>query len=176
MPDTLIRDSLDEHLPAIQAIYAHHVLHGFGSFELEPPTVEEMYRRRAELLARGLPWLVAERDGGIVGYAYAGPYRPRPAYRHSLENTVYVHPQAQRRGIGGALLGALIERCERFGARQLIAVIGDSGNRPSIVLHERHGFIRAGLIRSAGFKHGRWVDTVLMQRAVGDGDGTLPEA
>jgi len=131
-------------------------------------------RRRAELVARGLPWLVAERDGAVAGYAYAGPYRPRPAYRYTLENSVYVAPQAQRAGLGGALLAALVARCEALGARQMVAVIGDSANLPSIRLHERHGFAHAGVIRSAGFKHGRWVDTVIMQRPLGAGDATLP--
>lgn len=170
----LVRDSVDGDLPAIHAIYAHHVRHGLASFELEPPTPEELARRRAEQIARNLPWLVAERDGVVAGFAYAGPYRPRPAYRYSLENSVYVHPQAQRAGVGGALLGALITRCEALGTRQMIAIIGDSANHSSIRLHEKHGFVHAGLIRSAGFKHGRWVDTVIMQRPLGEGDATLP--
>ena len=169
-----VRDSVDADLPAAHAIYSHHVLHGLASFELEPPGAEEFARRRAELLASGLPWLVAEHEGVVAGYAYAGPYRPRPAYRYLLENSVYVHPEVQRGGVGSALLGALLHRCEALGARQMIAVIGDSANLASIGLHQKHGFARAGLIRSSGFKHGRWVDTVLMQRPLGEGDSTLP--
>ncbi|MCA8967663.1 MAG: N-acetyltransferase [Planctomycetes bacterium] len=174
MPAPSIRDAVDTDLPAIQAIYAHHVTHGLASFELEPPDLAEMTRRRADLLARGMPYIVAEHGGTVAGYAYAGPYRPRPAYRFLVENSVYVHPERQRLGIGGALLAALVDRCEAWGARQMIAVIGDSGNAPSIALHALHGFSHAGVIRSAGFKHGRWVDTVLMQRAIGAGDTTLP--
>ena len=174
MTNFLVRDAVDDDLPGIQAIYAHHVVHGLASFELEPPALEEIARRRAALLAHGLPYLVATAHGGVLGYAYAGPYRPRPAYRYTVENSVYVAPDAQRGGIGGALLAALVTRCEAHGARQMIAVIGDSANHASIRLHERHGFVHAGLVRSAGFKHGRWVDTVIMQRALGAGDSTLP--
>jgi len=170
-----VRPSRDEDLPQIQAIYAHHVLHGLGSFEEVPPDVAELGRRRGDVLGRGLPYLVAEIDGRIVGYAYAGAYRPRPAYRHTVENSVYVaHGQAGR-GIGRALLSELIRLCTAAGARQMVAVIGDSGNVGSIALHAAHGFAYSGLLRAVGFKHGRWVDSVLMQRPLGPGDCTLPD-
>jgi phosphinothricin acetyltransferase len=172
-----IRAAEAEDVPAIQAIYAHHVLHGIASFEEEPPDHAEMSRRRADVLARGLPYLVAEDrpgSGAILGFAYAGPYRARPAYRYALEDSVYVLPGKGGRGIGSALLGALIERCAALGYRQMIAVIGDSDNASSIRLHARHGFRNVGVLASVGFKHGRWVDSVFMQRALGPGDETLP--
>ncbi|HMA15733.1 MAG: N-acetyltransferase family protein [Bacteroidota bacterium] len=172
-----IRPAKAEDVPAIQAIYAHHVLHGIASFEEEPPDQAEMARRLAEVRGRGLPYLVAEDSpgsGAILGYAYAGPYRARPAYRFSLEDSVYVVPGKGGRGIGSALLGALIERCAALGYRQMIAVIGDSANEGSIRLHARHGFRTIGILASVGFKHGRWVDSVFMQRPLGPGDETLP--
>ena len=172
-----VRAAEVDDVPAIQAIYAHHVLHGIASFEEEPPDHAEMSRRRADVLARGLPYLVAEDrpgSGAILGFAYAGPYRARPAYRYALEDSVYVLPGKGGRGIGSALLGALIERCEVLGYRQMIAVIGDSDNASSIRLHARHGFRNVGVLASVGFKHGRWVDSVFMQRALGPGDETLP--
>lgn len=164
-------------IPGIQAIYAHHVLHGIASFEEEPPDQAEMKRRFDDVLARGLPYLVAEDrpgSGAILGYAYAAPYRARPAYRYTLEDSVYVLPGKGGRGIGSALLGSLIDRCATLGYRQMIAVIGDSGNEGSIRLHVRHGFRDVGILASVGFKHGRWVDSVFMQRALGPGDKTLP--
>ncbi len=170
-----VRASTPEDLPAITAIYAHHVLHGLASFELSPPDVDEMARRRADVLARGLPHLVAEAGGQLAGYAYAAPYRERPAYRYALEDSVYIHPDYIGRGIGRALLQVLIEACTGAGCRQLIAVIGDSGNAGSIGLHAACGFERTGLLPSVGFKFGRWVDSVLMQRALGEGDRTLPD-
>jgi len=163
-------------MPAITAIYAHHVLHGLASFELVPPDVNEMARRRAEVLARGLPHLVAEAGGELAGYAYAAPYRERPAYRYALEDSVYVHPEYIGRGIGRALLEALIEACTAAGCRQLIAVIGDSGNAGSIGVHAACGFVRTGLQPSVGFKFGRWVDSVFMQKALGESDRTSPQA
>lgn len=169
-----IRDAAEADLPAVQAIYARHVLHGFASFEEVPPETAELAARRAAVLAQGLPYLAAEIEGRLVGYAYAGAYRPRPAYRHTIEDSVYVADGLAGRGIGRALLGALIERCEAGPWRQMVAVIGDSGNAASIALHEAFGFRRAGLLQSTGFKLGRWVDTVLMQRALGPGDTTLP--
>ncbi|MGP1676126.1 MAG: N-acetyltransferase family protein [Burkholderiales bacterium] len=169
-----VRASAPEDLPAITAIYAHHVLHGLASFELVPPDVNEMARRRADVLARGLPHLAAEADGRLAGYAYAAPYRERPAYRYALEDSVYVHPDYIGRGIGRALLEVLIETCTRAGYRQLIAVIGDSGNAGSIGVHVACGFVRTGLLPGVGFKFGRWVDSVLMQRALGEGERTLP--
>lgn len=169
-----VRDSADSDVPAIQRIYAHHVLHGLASFEVEPPSVEEMGRRRSEILDRGLPYLVAEDGGEILGYSYAGLYRTRIGYRFSLENSVYVAPSAIRRGVGRALLEVLVPRCTALGYRQMIAVIGDSGNAGSIGLHAAFGFREIGTIRSVGFKHGRWVDSVLMQLPLGPGDATLP--
>ena len=171
----IVRPSTDEDLAGIQVIYAHHVLHGLGSFEETPPDAAEMARRRAEILGRGLPYLVAELEGAVVGYAYAGAYRPRPAYRHTVENSVYVAAGQAGRGIGRALLADLIVRCAATGARQMIAVIGDSGNVGSIALHAAQGFAYSGLLRAVGFKHGRWVDSVIMQRALGPGDCTLPD-
>ena len=171
----LIRDSLDADLPALQRIYAHHVLHGLASFEEQPPTLDEMARRRRELLRDGYPYLVGEADGQVIGYSYAGRYRPRPAYRHTVESTVYVADGQTRRGFGQALLGALIERCTAQGFRRMIAVIGDDAHLPSIKLHEALGFRLAGHLHAVGFKHGRWVDSVLMERALGAGDSTLPD-
>lgn len=169
-----IRDAAEADLPAIQAIYAHHVLHGFASFEEVPPGTAELAARRAAVLAQGLPYLAAEIDGRVAGYAYAGAYRPRPAYRHTIEDSVYVADGMAGRGIGRALLAALIERCEAGPWRQMVAVIGDSGNAGSIALHEALGFRRTGTLQSVGFKFGRWVDSVLMQRPLGPGDATLP--
>ena len=179
----LIRDSQDADIAAISAIYAHHVRHGAASFEEEPPSPAEIARRRADVLARGLPHLVATIDDEVVGYAYASPYRARSAYRFTIENSVYVDHRRHRGGIGRALLSALIERCEAGTSgtsasstpwRQMIAVIGDSANVPSIALHERLGFRMVGTLRAVGFKFGRWVDTVLMQRELGAGDSRLP--
>ena len=169
-----VREARDDDMAAVQAIYAHHVLNGFGSFEETPPALEEMRARRAAVLAKGLPWLVAECEGAVAGYAYAGPFRPRAAYRHTVEDSVYVAPGFSRRGVGAALLGALIVRCEAGPWRQMLAVIGDSGNHGSVALHRALGFTDAGTLASVGFKFGRWVDIVLMQRALGPGDGTRP--
>ncbi len=169
-----IRASREGDLAAITAVYGHHVLHGTASFETEPPSPEEMRQRRADLVARGYPYLVAEDVAGVVGYAYAGPYRPRPAYCDTVENSVYLRPDAIGRGIGRRLLEALIGDCESRGYRQMIAVVGDSENMASIRLHERAGFRLIGVLRSVGFKHGRWLDTVLLQRALGAGDRAPP--
>jgi L-amino acid N-acyltransferase YncA len=169
-----VRPSRDADLPVIAAIYAHHVRQGLASFELEPPSPEEMARRRAEVVARGLPYLVAEAEGRVVGYAYAGPYRTRPAYRYTVEDSIYVEPDQVGRGIGRLLLPAVIDACEGAGYRQMVAVIGDSGNAASIRLHEAFGFRRVGLLPAVGFKLGRWVDSVLMQRPLGEGDATPP--
>lgn len=171
-----VRASREADVPALTAIYAHHVLNGLASFEIVPPAEAEIARRRAEVLARGLPYLVAEAGAGVAGFAYAAPYRVRPAYRYTIEDSVYVAPSAARRGIGRALLAALIEACAALGFRQMIAVIGDSANAASIGLHAACGFTRAGLLASVGFKHGRWVDGVLMQRALGPGDSVVPDA
>ena len=168
------RDSTDADLDEVRAIYSHHVLHGLASFEEIPPDLAEFGSRRAAVLVRGLPYLVAESDGRVVGYAYATPYRPRSAYRHSLEDSVYVRDGFAGRGIGAALLGELVERCSRGPWRQMIAVIGDSANRASIELHRRLGFRMIGTFRSSGFKFGRWIDSVLMQKELGAGDRTKP--
>ena len=174
-PSILVRPSTPDDLPTIQAIYAHHVTHGFGSFEEVPPDVQEMAARRLAIVERGLPHLVAETDGRVLGYAYAGPYRPRPAYRYTVENSVYVAPEAIRHGVGRALLTTLIEVCEAGPWRQMIAVIGDRGNTASIALHAALGFHEAGHLKAVGFKLGRWVDVVIMQRALGAGDDVDPD-
>lgn len=174
-PDAVIvRDAVEADMQAVQAIYARHVLFGLATFEEVPPTVEEMIARRAAVLASGLPYLAAESGGRVVGYAYATAYRPRPAYRYAIEDSVYVEDGFGGRGIGSALLETLIVRCEAGPWRQMLAVIGNSGNEGSIALHRRLGFSHAGTFTSVGFKLGRWVDTVLMQRPLGPGDGTLP--
>jgi phosphinothricin acetyltransferase len=177
MPDDLIlRDARDDDMPAVQAIYAHHVIHGTASFELDPPSLAEMLRRRADILANDLPYLVAERGGEVVGYGYVTLYRPRPAYRSTVENSVYVREGLGGLGIGRALLQLIIARCEAAGRRQMIAIIGDSENVASIGLHQRMGFRRVGVFESVGFKHGRWLDTVLMQRELGEGSSSIPGA
>ncbi|RMQ40226.1 Phosphinothricin N-acetyltransferase [Pseudomonas cichorii] len=171
----ILRDARDDDMPTVQAIYAEHVLGGISSFELEPPSLEEMLRRRADVLDKGLPYRVAERQGEVVGYGYVTPYRPRPGYRFTVEDSVYVRHGLGGLGIGQALLGELIEHCVQGGWRQMIAIIGNSENLASIRLHERLGFHRVGVFESVGFKHGRWVDTVLMQRALGEGSHSAPE-
>jgi L-amino acid N-acyltransferase YncA len=170
-----IRDADDTDIPTITAIYAHAVQHGRASFETEAPDAAEIARRRAGMVGLGLPYLVAAlRGAGVVGYAYAGLYRPRPAYRFSLENSIYIAPDRQGAGIGAALLSALIERCEALGYRQMIAVIGDSANHASVRLHARCGFTHIGVLPSVGWKHGQWLDTVLMTRALGPGNTAPP--
>jgi L-amino acid N-acyltransferase YncA len=169
-----IRPAKAADIPVITEIYAHHVLHGLASFETEPPGEREMGRRYEDVLKRRLPYLIAEIDGRVVGYAYANAYRARPAYRYTVEDSVYIHQQYVGRGVGSALLPALIAGCEQAGCRQMIAVIGDSENWPSIKLHEKHGFVRAGLLAAAGWKFSRWVDSVLMQRQLGPGASTPP--
>ena len=170
----ILRASRDEDVAAITAIYGFHVLTGTASFETEAPDVAEMGRRRAELIGRGYPHLVAEDAAGIAGYAYAGPYRARPAYRETVENSIYLRQDAMGRGLGRRLLDALIEACTEKGFRQMVAVVGDSGNLPSIRLHERAGFRLVGVLRSVGYKHGHWLDTVLLQRALGASDTEPP--
>ncbi|HXC39622.1 MAG TPA: GNAT family N-acetyltransferase [Burkholderiales bacterium] len=171
-----VRDALPADMPAVQAIYAHAVLTGRASFEEKPPSLEEMLSRRAAVLALGLPYLLAEVEGEerIAGYSYATHYRTRPAYRHTIENSVYVNASLQARGVGTALLAELIRRCEAGPWRQMLAVIGDSGNTGSIALHRKLGFRPVGTLKSVGFKLGAWTDTVLMQRALGPGDAAPP--
>ncbi|HTQ78271.1 MAG TPA: GNAT family N-acetyltransferase [Burkholderiales bacterium] len=170
----LVRPAAPQDLPTIQSIYAHHVLHGLASFEEEAPPLEEMRRRFDEVAGRGLPYFAAEEAGEVVGYAYCAPYRSRSAYRYTLEDSVYVREGRQGKGIGRALLGELVGACEALPYRQMIAVIGDSANLASVALHASLGFVRCGSLRSSGYKFGRWVDTVLMQRALGPGDGAKP--
>ena len=169
-----IRASKAGDMGAIAEIYGYQVHNGLASFELLAPSVDEMTQRRADVIGRNFPYLVAELEGKVVGYAYASLYRTRPAYRHTLEDSVYVHKDFARRGIGKRLLNALIEACEKTGARQLIAVIGDSANKGSIKLHLACGFKRTGTLKAVGFKFGQWVDSVIMQREIGDGARTLP--
>jgi L-amino acid N-acyltransferase YncA len=172
--ELLIRESRDDDVAAIAAIYGHHVLNGIASFEEVAPAEEEMARRRADLLARGFPYVVAERGGKVVGYCYAGPYRARIGYRFSLEDSIYIAPGEVGRGIGRALLTKVIARSTELGYRQMVAVIGGSETLPSIRLHAALGFSHVGVLSSIGFKFGRWVDSVLMQRALGPGSETLP--
>ena len=162
-------------VPQITAIYAHAVHHGRASFELEPPDEAEMEQRRNALVGAGYPYFVAEVGGAVVGYSYAGAYRPRPAYDSTVENSVYVAAAHHGRGLGRLLLARLINEAERRGFRQMVAVIGDSANLASIRLHVSLGFAHAGTLRSVGWKHERWLDTVLMQRALGIGDGAPPQ-
>ena len=169
-----LRPALAADLPAVQAIYAHHVLHGLGTFEEEPPPEAEMARRHAAVTGYGLPWLVAEADGRVLGYAYAGPFRTRAAYRYTVEDSVYVAADAVGRGVGKALLSELIGRCQALGLRQMAGVIGDSGNAASIALHRACGFEFKAILPALGFKHGRWVDVVWMQLALNGGGATPP--
>lgn len=172
---TTIRPSHDQDLPAITAIYAHHVLHGTGTFESTPPTQAEMATRRADVLARGLPWLVAEEGGRVLGFAYCQWFKPRPAYRFSAEDSIYVHADAHGQGLGRALLTELARQAEAAGIRKLLAVIGDSANAASIGVHRALGFTPAGVFKSCGWKFGRWLDIVLMEKSLGEGDTTPPE-
>ncbi|MBS0521473.1 MAG: N-acetyltransferase [Proteobacteria bacterium] len=162
----VLRDATEADFDAITAIYGHHVRHGLASFEEEAPSREEMLSRWRKVKELGLPYIVAELDGRVAGYAYAGTYRPRPAYRHTIENSVYIDDALRGRGIGKALLVELIARCSRGPWRQMLAVIGNSGNAGSIALHRSCGFRMVGTLEQVGFKHGQWVDTVLMQRSL----------
>ncbi len=170
----VIRPSTANDLPAITAVYAWNVEHGTGTFELEAPDDAEMARRRDDVLAKGLPWLVAERAGRVLGYAYANDFRPRRAYRFCLEDSIYLAADARGQGVGRLLLAELLALCEAAGARQMLAVIGDSANAGSIGVHRALGFEHTGVLRSAGWKFGRWLDVVLMQKSLGLGDGTEP--
>jgi len=174
MTALLVRSSREEDIPAITRIYAHHVLHSLASFEEVPPDAAELAARRKEVLTHGLPYLTADQAGEVVGYAYAGPYRARSAYRFTIEDSVYIDAGRLGQGIGRALLRRLIELCEQGPWRQMIAVIGDSENHASIGLHRAEGFELIGTHPAVGFKFGRWVDSVLMQRELGDGAATLP--
>ena len=172
-PSLLIRDSVEGDVVIIQDIYAHHVQHGTASFELTPPTLQEMQQRRADIVTKGLPYFVAEFKGAVVGYAYATMYRPRPAYRFTVEDSVYVREGLAGKGIGRALLQAVIERCTALGYRQMLAVIGDSSSA-SVALHKAMGFEQVGLFRSVGFKFGQWRDTAMLERELGEGSRSPP--
>ena len=171
---TVLRPVSEDDAGAVQAIYARHVLHGLATFELEPPSIDEMRTRIAFIVAEGYPFLVADGGGHILGYAYASHFRTRPAYRYTVEDSVYVDADATGQGLGRLLLTGLIARCEAQGFRQMIAVIGDSANAASICVHHACGFGKMAVFEATGFKFGRWVDTVLMQRALGEGSSTLP--
>jgi L-amino acid N-acyltransferase YncA len=168
-PTLLIRPSTAADVPFITAIYGHAVLQGTGTFELDAPSPEEMARRREDVLAKNLPWLVAEKAGQVLGYAYANQFRPRPAYRFCLEDSIYLAPEAKGQGVGRVLLAELIAQCEARGARQMLAVIGDSANAASIGVHRACGFEPCGQFSAAGWKFERWLDVMLMQRALGAG-------
>ena len=171
----IIRDSRPDDVSDIQRIYAHHVQTGTASFEEVAPDVDTIAQRRQDVLDAGAPYIVAQLNGVVHGYASATGFRPRSAYRYTAEDSIYVDPQATGMGIGSQLLGALIERCTELGFRQMVAVIGGAQNIASINLHKRHGFDQVGHLKSTGFKFGAWVDTVIMQRALGPGDETLPD-
>jgi len=171
----IVRASTEADVARCAEIYGHHVLHGTASFEVDPPDLAEMRKRRAAVLDLGLPHLVAEKDGRVLGYAYAGLYRPRIAYRYSVEDSIYIDAEARGQGVGKALLPPLIDLCTEAGRRQMIAVIGDSAHVASIKLHESCGFAMVGTIRSVGFKFGRWLDSVIMQRPLGSGDQDVPQ-
>jgi phosphinothricin acetyltransferase len=170
-----IRPSTDADVPAIAAIYAHHVLHGTGTFETAPPTEIDMATRRADVLSKGLPYLVAEEDGRLLGFAYCQWFKPRPAYRFSAEDSIYLHPEASGRGVGRQLLAELARQAQAAGIRKLIAVIGDSANAGSIGVHRTLGFEHVGVFKSCGWKFGQWRDIVLMEKTIGAGDTTAPE-
>ena len=171
----LIRSSREEDLAAITALYAHHVLHGTGTFETDPPGAQDMAARRADVLTKGLPYLVAEEDGRVLGFAYCNWFKPRPAYRFSAEDSIYVAHDAHGRGLGRLLLDALCTQAEAAGVRKLLAVIGDSTNAGSIGVHRAAGFTHVGVMRSVGWKFGAWRDVVLMEKPLGAGDATAPE-
>lgn len=174
-PALLIRPSTPADLPAITAIYEWNVLHGTGTFELDAPDEAEMARRREDVLSKGLPWLVVQRDGVVLGYAYANHFRPRKAYRFCLEDSVYLAPEAKGQGLGRLLLAELLARCEAAGARQMLAVIGDSANLGSIGVHRALGFEHIGVMKAAGWKFDEWRDVVIMQKALGQGSATEPK-
>jgi L-amino acid N-acyltransferase YncA len=170
-----IRPSTAQDLPAIAAIYAHHVLNGTATFETTAPSEAEMAARRSDVLAKGLPYLVADDQGQVLGFAYCQWFKPRPAYRFSAEDSIYLHPDASGKGVGRRLLAELAARAEAAGIRKLIAVIGDSANAASIAVHRSLGFEPVGVMKSCGWKFGQWLDIVLMEKALGEGDTTPPE-
>ncbi|MEO8558275.1 MAG: N-acetyltransferase family protein [Rhodospirillales bacterium] len=175
MTDIVLRDATPADLPAIHAIYAHHVMHGLGSFEETPPSLEEITQRYRAVRDKNMPYLVVTQSSKILGYAYAGAYRPRIAYRYTVEDSIYVAHDAAGKGVGKILLSELLARCTAMDFRQMVAVIGDSANTGSIGLHKALGFEMIGNLKSVGFKFGRWIDSIYMQRALGPGDKSLPE-
>jgi phosphinothricin acetyltransferase len=170
-----IRPSQPEDIPAITAIYAHHVLHGTGTFEVDPPTQDDMTNRRADVLSKGLPYLVATEGDKLLGFAYCNWFKPRPAYRFSAEDSIYMAPDAQARGLGRALLAELMAQAELAGVRKLIAVIGDSANVGSVAVHRSVGFSHVGTLKSCGWKFDRWLDVVMMDKSLGLGDNNPPQ-
>ncbi|WP_192458115.1 GNAT family N-acetyltransferase [Musicola keenii] len=174
MSSIVIEEAGAEHIATIYQIYRHHVLHGIATFETEPPDEQEMAHRVDKVRQAGLPWLVATEHGHVLGYCYLSPYRPRYAYRFTLEDSIYLAPECAGRGLGKRLLQAALERVRQLGYRQVVAVVGNSDNQASLGVHRSLGFEMVGTLRSVGMKHGRWVDTVIMQRALGEGDNTLP--
>ena len=171
-----IRPSRDEDIPAITAIYAHHVRHGTGTFETEPPNEANMTARRADVLSKGLPYLVAEHDGKVAGFAYGNWFKPRPAYRYSVEDSIYLAPDLQRKGLGRALMAELLTQFEAVGIRKVMAIIGDSANAGSVGIHQAFGFTQVGIVESCGWKLGAWRDIVIMQKTLGVGDTQPPLA
>lgn len=171
----VVRPSVDADLAAVTRIYAHHVLNGTGTFETSPPSEDEMRQRRADVLGKNLPWLVIERGGQVLGFAYGNWFKPRPAYRFSVEDSIYLAPDALGQGLGRQLMGELLVQLERRGIRKVMAVIGDSANAGSLGLHRSAGFEPAGTIEACGWKFGRWLDIVLMQKSLGAGHQTPPE-
>ena len=172
----IIRPSNDTDLPAITEIYAHHVLTGTGTFEVDPPSLDDMRGRRADVLSKGLPWLVAVENEKVVGYAYCNWFKPRPAYRFSAEDSIYLSPEVAGKGVGRTLLAELIAQAQRVGVRKLIAVIGDSANAGSIAVHKSAGFQTVGVLKSCGWKFDKWLDVVMMDKALGEADSTPPAA
>lgn len=170
----IIRPSTDADLADITDIYAYHVLNGTGTFEVEPPSVQDMGARRSDVLSKGLPWLVAVEGSKVIGYAYCNWFKPRPAYRFSAEDSIYLHPSASKKGIGSLLLAELMAQAQRAGVRKLIAVIGDSANLASIGVHNAAGFQSVGLLKSCGWKFNQWLDVVLMDKSLGEGDSSAP--
>jgi phosphinothricin acetyltransferase len=171
----LIRPSTDADIGAITRIYAHHVLHGTGTFETTPPSEADMLGRRADVLSKGLPWLVLEEAGEVQGFAYGNWFKPRPAYRFSVEDSIYLSPTVAGKGLGRALLAELLARLQAGGVRKVMAVIGDSANAGSVGVHKALGFSQVGIVTSCGWKFGRWLDIVLMEKSLGEGDSSRPE-
>ena len=173
---TKIRPSTDTDIPAITAIYAHHVLHGTGTFETDPPSAQDMAARRSDVLSKNLPYLVVEDEAGVLGFAYCNWFKPRPAYRYSAEDSIYLAPSARGKGLGKLLLTELMAQAERRGVRKLIAVIGDSANQGSVGLHKACGFNHVGLLANCGWKFDRWLDVVLMDKTIGSGSSNPPNS